>query len=458
LNYLLKYQRQPRKLIEALPTLPRTVPDLYDHVMSQIIQGDDGSKDLALRTLSWVYYGAETRLLSMEELRWALVIEVGDKDIYPRQPLAEDIIAVCQSLVVCDSQTGIVRFTHYTVQEYFEHNCKDKLSPRVELAKVCVTCLAFDRFAALDDPVVLSDGATVVFYFYALKFWAYYTKGEGEGDFELQTALLRLFKSPRKRETLFRHELDTMRRWGLYELKRFSKIAKMRSAKSTTWMPIHIFAHAGLPTLINSFRKNLQQASKELEDHELDFGAVHSKDYLGATALIGAARKGHADVVRVLLEAGADKEETDEMGTSALCWSVQNGHVSVVKLLLEAKADVNSPKHALRMTPLIIALIFDHVEIVFLLLAAKASVQCKDTYLHMGPVWWCLNSASTEVVTAELLKAGADDIYVTFGPGPEFLRGQILRCMYSEEEIIYFLKTGMAFREVPIALQVEWYS
>jgi len=456
LNYVLKYLPQPRKLEQALSTLPTNVEDLYDRVMGQIIGGDDVSKDLAIRTLSWVYYGAETRLLTMKELRGALVIEVGDEVLDVRQPLESDIIAVCQSLVVCDDQTKIVRFTHYTVQEYFKHNCKDKLSPRVELAKVCVTYLAFDgfndgyapiRFDYDDDlPLWFFDWCLPAFYNYALQYWVYYTKGDGESDHEMRMALLRLFNSPQKRATLLRQEIRRVDyRWWRNENE--IDIEKF-SSKSTTWMPIHILAEAGLPTLIKSFWTNSQQAAQALEHHELDFGTVHSKDFLGATALIWAARRGHADVVKLLLEAGADKEETDEMGTSALCWSVQNGHISVVKLLLKAQVDVNSSKHAWRMTPLIIALIFGHAEIALLLLTAKANVQCKDTKLGKGPLWWCLRIANSEVVKDELLKAGADEKNLPFGENLLFrlnffadvMRHFIVRSMFSTEEIQNFFK------------------
>ena len=81
----------------------------------------------------------------MNELRELLVIEEGDTELDERQSSAEDIIAVCQSLIVCDPQSNVVRFTHFTVQEFLE-KCKDKLLLPTELAKVCLTYLAFDVF------------------------------------------------------------------------------------------------------------------------------------------------------------------------------------------------------------------------------------------------------------------------------------------------------------------------
>ena len=59
----------------------------------------------------------------------------------------------------------------------------------------------------------------------------------------------------------------------------------------------------------------------------------------GATALILAAQSGHVEVVRLLLEAGADKDVADDDGATALMEAAYRGHVEVVRLLLEAGAD-----------------------------------------------------------------------------------------------------------------------
>ena len=50
----------------------------------------------------------------------------------------------------------------------------------------------------------------------------------------------------------------------------------------------------------------------------------------GATALHPAAQLGHLDVVRLLLEAGADKDASMQHGATALQLATQNGHLDVV--------------------------------------------------------------------------------------------------------------------------------
>ena len=51
-----------------------------------------------------------------------------------------------------------------------------------------------------------------------------------------------------------------------------------------------------------------------------------------------ATYKGHIDVVRMLLEKGADLDSRDQAGLSAVDWAQLKGHASVEQLLLEAGA------------------------------------------------------------------------------------------------------------------------
>jgi ankyrin repeat protein len=53
----------------------------------------------------------------------------------------------------------------------------------------------------------------------------------------------------------------------------------------------------------------------------------------GFTPLMTAAAEGLADVARILLDAGADRDITDVDGDTALSFAQQNGHTEVVELL-----------------------------------------------------------------------------------------------------------------------------
>ena len=55
-----------------------------------------------------------------------------------------------------------------------------------------------------------------------------------------------------------------------------------------------------------------------------------------------AALYGHLEVVRLLLEAGADQNVARQNGATALMDAAIYGHSKVVRLLLEAEADQNT--------------------------------------------------------------------------------------------------------------------
>ena len=58
------------------------------------------------------------------------------------------------------------------------------------------------------------------------------------------------------------------------------------------------------------------------------------------TALHWAGQQNCPDVVRVLIDAGADIEAKDDVGCSPLLWACRSGMFAVVKILVEAGADV----------------------------------------------------------------------------------------------------------------------
>jgi cytohesin len=61
---------------------------------------------------------------------------------------------------------------------------------------------------------------------------------------------------------------------------------------------------------------------------------VNSTDKSGKTALMAAAAIGDAEVVKMLLNYGADVNHRDRLGTTALDHAHQGGHRDVVNLLV----------------------------------------------------------------------------------------------------------------------------
>ena len=112
---------------------------------------------------------------------------------------------------------------------------------------------------------------------------------------------------------------------------------------------------------------------------------VNQSDNDGCTALHFAAREGYNEVVKILLEGKAEVNQKDHDGWTALRLAAFYGYNEMVKILLEAKAEVNSTSNTGR-TALHFGCQKGNKDVVTTLLAANADVNVKekdgDTALH----------------------------------------------------------------------------
>jgi outer membrane protein assembly factor BamB len=85
-------------------------------------------------------------------------------------------------------------------------------------------------------------------------------------------------------------------------------------------------------------------------------------------ALFAAARAGDVAGVRARLDAGVSPDAANRLGTTAAAMAADRGHTDVVRLLVERGADVNARDGFFRATPLRLALGGGHVELAVWLL------------------------------------------------------------------------------------------
>ncbi|MBA3815862.1 MAG: ankyrin repeat domain-containing protein [Parachlamydiaceae bacterium] len=167
----------------------------------------------------------------------------------------------------------------------------------------------------------------------------------------------------------------------------------------------------------------------------INYRSYMSRDDFGSTVLMGAALNGNKEIVKLLLEAGADpniidpsrmsncelnfSDQTFKNGDTALMRASGRGHKEIVELLLNAGADVNV-QDLCGDTALILAAEHahedDHAETVKLLLNKGANPNIKRNTKDMVTFrslndWTALmcaaNNAKKEIVEL-LLKAEAD--------------------------------------------------
>ncbi|KAL8795904.1 MAG: hypothetical protein Q9195_001648 [Heterodermia aff. obscurata] len=192
-----------RDLREALVKLPTEVDRYYDEAWAKISGQEENLKDLANRTVSWLYHSQ--RQLKVDELRHALAVRPGDEK-YDFDGLTDitDILEACRGLVIIEEHDQAIRLMHHTVREYFrkqEHRIFQGAS--AFLTRICLTYLSLDvfetepfKFSDLEEAHMHAEPGEIVprwkigsnrlldypFLGYAAEFWGYHAHGRPEEE------------------------------------------------------------------------------------------------------------------------------------------------------------------------------------------------------------------------------------------------------------------------------------
>lgn len=131
------------------------------------------------------------------------------------------------------------------------------------------------------------------------------------------------------------------------------------------------------------------------------------RDHNGDRALLWAAKRGHAGAVALLLASGDPADsDLDPYRRPPLFDASLYGRVDVVRLLLEAGADPNW-RDQTNDTPLHAASTWGQAEVVALLLAAGAEVNPRDDIFQWAPIHRAARDKDTEALR-RIVAAGGD--------------------------------------------------
>ncbi|KAI0380524.1 ankyrin repeat-containing domain protein [Hypomontagnella monticulosa] len=112
-----------------------------------------------------------------------------------------------------------------------------------------------------------------------------------------------------------------------------------------------------------------------------------SKDGRGYAPLIYAANRGHERVMALLLERGVDVEPQGRDGRTPLYFAEMHGYQGAVRMLLERGANPNI-RDFYGSTPLSIAVRFGReTEVKFFLASKEVDISLKDNF-GRTPLWW----------------------------------------------------------------------
>jgi ankyrin repeat protein len=151
-------------------------------------------------------------------------------------------------------------------------------------------------------------------------------------------------------------------------------------------------AHLGLSG-VASWLLTFNTVQEQIDTSVSDFGC--------GPPILGAAAKGHTDVIRLLLENGADINQEGKYGQNALCDASENRQEAVVRMLIEDGACVNNEGGTT--TPIEVASEKGHKGIVEMLIKAGA-----DVNLGYEPALYCASNYGHEDVVQQLILADAD--------------------------------------------------
>ena len=309
--------RQRRKKLEEM-TQGDGLSDAYTATLTRLKAQKGYKSVLGLKVLMWVLYSE--RPLGAEELCHALGVEIGSADLdLENVPALRTLVSSCLGLVTVEASSSTVRLVHFTLQEHLSRDPTLFHTPHSTIAEVCLTYLN-SRCVRNLSPTLRSAPATTPFLEYASIYWGAHTRRAMTGNIKILA--LRLLDK-------FDEHISTQLLLLNYSRDRGSGPRFDEAVGPTGSTGLHGVAFLEIGGIVSTI----------LEMKEWD---VNANDCMGMTALIWAAKKGHEEVVKILLERediNLDQADT-KYGRKPLSWAAENGHEGVIKMLLE-RQDVN---------------------------------------------------------------------------------------------------------------------
>ncbi|KAK2812205.1 hypothetical protein FQN50_001563 [Emmonsiellopsis sp. PD_5] len=314
--------------------------------MAKIKDQKAGFPHIAERVMSWIV--CARRPITTLELREALAVEVGDRALDDDN--FEDIgeaISACAGLVMVEQKTNLIRYAHYTIEQYFR-----RTQPRwfpdahAEITVTCITYLSFDQFSAgycCKDDQFEARLKSNVLYDYAARYWGHHAHQAPELADNLMLNFLQ------------NEDKVTSACQAMLVLPNDSREPGYSQAAPREVTGLHLAAHFGL-----------DQAATVLLKTGLDPTA---RDTNGQTPLWWAAKEGHDLVIKLF-------SSTDTVTLPTLA---AEGHQELIKSLLERGYDVNT-KDFRKRTPLHNAISCGDLELAAALISSGADTNSEDNY------------------------------------------------------------------------------
>jgi ankyrin repeat protein len=333
--------------MDTLTHLPKDLETIYNQILQRIKARE---MPYAKIILWWLMLGLQP--LTIQELSIVVMFNPStgffDSTLALAQP--EDVMQACSSLIT-STDGNIVTLAHASVKEYFcaqprpwNNDLIDLSDSQIGHAMIAYLCL---KYLFQDDWNANHSSKKFPLEDYSVQHWPYHYKHSNRNSI-LQDTVVKFFQMDQGYEGPYTTWVNL----------------HYSDAQLYTWdfdrelSPFFHAGHLGLDDIIQClilngtwsviYDKTLNAAA--LEGHIniikilLDNGAnaAVQNDFYG-NALHSASLKGHAEIVKLLLERGMDVNAQGGKYCSALQAASYEGHIEVVHQLLNHGADVNAP-------------------------------------------------------------------------------------------------------------------
>jgi hypothetical protein len=389
-----------------LEELPESLDETYERILKEIRKPNQGHAHRLLQCLV-----AAVRPLRVKELAEVLAVDFNAEGI-PKLNLdwrwedqEEAVMSSCSSLVmiVKDGYSRIVQFSHFSVKEFLTANrlaepIRDvsRYYIRLEAAHTILAQACLGVLLRLDDRVDRDDIENFPLALYAAQHWATHARFKNasphikdgmeclfDADKPHFATWLWIYNEDRNGRSLSTMRSETPEAVPLYYAARlgFRDLAEhliaeypehVKSRGGIEETPMHVAARTGHADILSL-----------LVEHGADLDARGAGDW---TPLHEASWRGNLEAGRCLLDCGVDIDAQDSNGRTALYLTVDHAQVEFARMLLERGARVNT-HGADGWTPLHLAVGNGHIQVVRLLLEHGADVNARDTS-DMTPSQW----------------------------------------------------------------------
>jgi len=365
---------------EALKVIPRKLEETYDLVMQRISDQNEDDADLARRLLSWLTYSV--RPLTVVELQHALAIEPGQDHLDSDSLIDEEImLSVCAGIVTIEDESNLIRFIHYTTQEYLER-IRDARFPtaRLEITEACIQYLQQEcpnrehlKYAELAERM-----RRFPFYTYAALNWGAHVDEDIQRlaetrilEFLNNSTVIAMVLQP---QYFFRGVLPRQPCVLVAAYLGWAHILECQIKAGISSEVCDSLGHAPIHVAVSRYHKKCVRIL--LDDdraHEKEFHrawtlmriaaiqglpefarlAIESEanffsqpdpialSYRGWTVLHEAVSGQHVEIVEMLCDSGFEVDSVDLEGNSALHLAAREGYDDILRTLVTKGADIN---------------------------------------------------------------------------------------------------------------------